>query len=332
MTIPAVPLTILLAANCHLAMGQAPSTILLIDVDNLVQYQADISDVSKFASNPDSTPTVNFRDFSVATVLGDIVAVNGQPAKGLYASRAHAIGTSLSAKPGNPGVRRAIADVERAAIREEVIEILNTDGTPIGTVMSFGLSGGTPPPGAPVAQSGANFAIVGGTGAFIGARGTSGGASASWNVPGRAASIAEDPANRRLHGGGRTRRVLNLFPLCAPQILEVTHAKDSTAVTTSKPAGSDEILSLSATGLGPTRPGVDPGKPFPSSPAANVNSPLQVTVNGDAAEVIRAVGSPGTEDRYQVRFRLPPGIKKGTATIQVSAAWISGAPATIEVR
>ena len=32
-----------------------------------------------------------------------------------------------------------------------------------------------------------------------------------------------------------------------------------------------EVLSLRTTGLGPTIPGVDPGKPFPASPPAVVN-------------------------------------------------------------
>jgi hypothetical protein len=123
--------------------------ILLVDIENLVQYQADTPDVSKFATNPDPTPSVNFREFSVATVLGDIVAVNGRPAKGLYASRARAIATSPSAKPGGGRIGQASGDVQHAAIREEVMEILNTDGTPIGSVMTLGLSGGPPPPGRP---------------------------------------------------------------------------------------------------------------------------------------------------------------------------------------
>jgi uncharacterized protein (TIGR03437 family) len=63
-----------------------------------------------------------------------------------------------------------------------------------------------------------------------------------------------------------------------------------------------------------------------------VNSPLQVTVNGRTAEVINAVGSPGTADRYQVNFRLPPGAASGTATIQVTAAWIASTPATFVVK
>ena len=69
----------------------------------------------------------------------------------------------------------------------------------------------------------------------------------------------------------------------------------------SKPATAGEILSLFATGLGPTRASLTPDQPFPSSPLAVVNSPIAVTVNGKAAEVL-------------------------------SAAWIAGAAVTLPVR
>jgi hypothetical protein len=38
---------------------------------------------------------------------------------------------------------------------------------------------------------------------------------------------------------------------------------------------------------------VQPGKPFPASPLAAVNSPVDVAVNGKFAEVLAAVGLPG---------------------------------------
>ena len=63
-----------------------------------------------------------------------------------------------------------------------------------------------------------------------------------------------------------------------------------------------------------------------------VNSPVAVTVNGKAAEVISAAGSTETVDRYQVNFRVPAGTEKGTATIQVTASWIASVPATIAVQ
>ena len=97
----------------------------------------------------------------------------------------------------------------------------------------------------------------------------------------------------------------------APAGPAITHSSDSSLVTASKPATAGEILSLSARGLGPVNPGVDPGQPFPSSPPAVVNSPVGVTVNGMAAEVLSAVGLPGAADGYQVDFRMPPDTAKG---------------------
>ena len=118
----------------------------------------------------------------------------------------------------------------------------------------------------------------------------------------------------------------------APSGPAVTHSNDFSLVTASKPAKAGEILSLFATGLGPTRPGVDLGKPFPANPPAVVNSPLEVTVNGRLAEVIGAVGYPGAVDGYQVNFRIPAATAPGLATIQPSAAWITGPDVKITVQ
>jgi uncharacterized protein (TIGR03437 family) len=78
--------------------------------------------------------------------------------------------------------------------------------------------------------------------------------------------------------------------------------------------------------------GVDHGQLFPSKPLAAVNSPVDVTVNGKHAEVLGAVGYPGTVDGYQVNFRVPPDTVQGNASIQVSAAWIAGNRVSIFVR
>ena len=177
---------------------------------------------------------------------------------------------------------------------------------------------------------------MGGTGAFLGVRGMVG--NGGTTVPFRAASITEDPANRRINGGGKIRWILTIIPMSAPSIIAtpggpaVTHSSDFSLVTNAKPAAGGEILSVFMTGLGPVRPAVDPGQPFPSSPLASVNSPVQVSVNGNAADVIAAVGYPGSVDGYQVNFRLPPDTAKGTASIQVSASWIPGTPVTIPVQ
>jgi uncharacterized protein (TIGR03437 family) len=211
-------------------------------------------------------------------------------------------------------------------------EILKSDGTPIGTIFVTGLAGGDAPPGSPSsATGGTNFVITGGTGAFLGVRGQMGVAANPTGVAvQRAASMTEDPANRRRNGGGTQRWIAHLIPMYVPQIVitvsgpAVVHSSDFSPVTASKPAAAGEVLSLFATGLGPTVPAVDPGQPFPSSLAAVVNSPIEVKVNGKSAEVLGAVGFPGSLEGYQVNFRVPPDAAKGVATIQVSAAWIAG--------
>ena len=63
-----------------------------------------------------------------------------------------------------------------------------------------------------------------------------------------------------------------------------------------------------------------------------VNSPVEVTVNGKDAEVLSAVGSPGSTDGYQVNFRVPSDITTGSASIQISAAWIAGPPVNVAVQ
>jgi uncharacterized protein (TIGR03437 family) len=225
-------------------------------------------------------------------------------------------------------------------MRDETYEILQSDGTtPVGTIMTFGLSSGMPsPPGPPAGAR--NSAITGGTGAFFGVRGQKGQRNAllSGAVPERTASITEDPANRRQNKGGHLLTVLYVIPMSWPTVVTtaggpaIVHSRDFSLVNASRPAAAGEILSLFATGLGPTRTSLTPDQPFPSSPLAVVNSPIDVTVNGKSAEVLGAVGYPGAVDGYQVNFRVPPDMSAGAATIQISAAWIAGAPVNISVQ
>ena len=314
------------------AMAQSPSqTTLRIDLQNAVEYQGDIGDPSQFASKPNITPSSPPKNFYVATIIADIVAVNGQPVKGTYVGGSRSV--ILNPMPAGTASSEAIADVSRAALREHAFEILQLDGTPLGTIMATGFSGGNPPPGQPTTER-ANWAIVGGTGAFLGARGQAEGGTGGCG--GRAASMTEDPANRRINMGIPGQCVLHIIPMTVPQIVAtangpaVTHS-DFSLVTASKPAAASEILSLFATGLGPVR-GVVTGQPFPSSPLAAINSPVGVTVNGVPAEVLAAVGYPGAVDGYQVNFRVPPDASKGGATIQVTAVWIPGPPVSIAIQ
>ena len=132
--------------------------------------------------------------------------------------------------------------------------------------------------------------------------------------------------------------MLNLIPLFRPEVVitgkgpAVFHAIDSTRVTAAKPARSGEALTLLASGLGPTRPGVDPGQPFTVDPQQVVDSPVELSVNGNPAEVLSAVGYPGAVDRYQVNFRVPDGTEAGLASVQLSSAWIAGSDVIVPVQ
>jgi hypothetical protein len=335
-------LPILLAfAYCNSARGQAPAATLYIELQNVVEYQVDTSDLSKWGTDPKVTQgkiaTLGVGGAGLQIIgYGDIVAVNGQPARGSYAIRGMAVRMSQTPLSGVD----AIADTTWPSLRDETYEILQSDGiTPVGTIMTYGLSSGTPsPPGPPAGSK--NSAITGGTGAFFGARGQKGQRNnlLSGAVSERTASITEDPAKRRQNGGGHTLTVLYVIPTSWPTVVTtaggpaIVHSSDFSLVSASKPAAAGEILSLFATGLGPTRTSLTPGQPFPLSPLAVVNSPLEVTVNGKSAAVLAAVGYPGAVDGYQVNFRVPPDTGAGTATIQISSAWIPGAPVNIEVK
>jgi len=325
--------TALATALCALACSQlglaqgTPPTILRIDTENQVQYFEDTFDLSRFVTDQGVTRANRPRNFEQYVAIGDIVAVNGQPAKGTFTNTSRTTNQRTAPNPG-----QAISDTVRNSVNTFTFEILQSDGTPIGTIIASGLGVGSAPPGAPLDVSQHNMAIVGGTGAFLGARGQVGAAVTPQTIAARQASITEDPANRRNNGGGRARFVLYVIPSSRPEIVATTHAHDFSLVTESNPARSGEILTLWATDLGPTRPGVNPGQPFPASPLPVVNSPVEVSVNGAPAEVLYAGGYPGSINGYQINLRLPAGITPGLASLQVSVAWIAGAEVKIAIQ
>src|SRR5262249_61590737 len=122
------------------------------EICNLIDYKFDPSYPSRFVTNSVTTQGgINLATGPCVGVsllgIGDIVAVNGQPASGTYTSRGMAVCMSTSPQPWH-----AIADTTRASIRYETYEILQSDGvTPVGTVMTNGMNNGGPsPPGPPV--------------------------------------------------------------------------------------------------------------------------------------------------------------------------------------
>jgi uncharacterized protein (TIGR03437 family) len=95
------------------------------------------------------------------------------------------------------------------------------------------------------------------------------------------------------------------------------------------PAKQNQHISVFAAGLGLTHPDVDLTQPFSLHPPSKVNSPLAVTVNGMNADILSAVGVPGTVDAYHVTFKMPAGVPPGLVPLQLTAAWIASPPVSI---
>jgi uncharacterized protein (TIGR03437 family) len=327
--------TLLLSLTGLLAFGvrsqaQIPATVLTIEMENVVRYTENFSNPAKNGTSTiQETQSIAPVTFYPGTFLGDIVAVNGRKSKGAGVARMNWVGLSA-----NPSGSQSISDVNRFEAVDILFEIQQADGTSIGAIVMTGLTGGEPPLGAPKTGGAGNFAVIGGTGAFLGARG-----QAATIVSGRrATSTLENPINRRTFAPGIWKIVVQLIPMRTPEIAvtangpAITHASDNSLVTAAKPAHAGEILTLFASGLGPTRPGVDPGQAFTASPAQVVSSPIDVLVNGKAGDVLYAGGYPNTVDGYQVNFRLPDDTAPGTAAIRLNAAWIAGSDVRIPVQ
>jgi hypothetical protein len=332
---------------CPRGDAQTPTAVLSIQVENFVNYYNDITDWSKLATiGSQTTLAGSVPNFALSIDVADIVSVNGEPVKGVFTERRMQYKRAVT-----PTAGQFIADSVSSAIQDRFFEILKLDGTPIGNIMVTGMGGAVPAPGTPSVIADGNFTIIGGTGAYMGARGQGGGLDEPSSTGARSASMSEDPSKRRVLPAGHRLFVLQIIPVSAPQVVQTTngpaivHSSDFSLVTAAKPAKAGEVLSIIATGLGPTQtvcpsaggsggtvgitcpPGVtplQPGDPFPASPLALVNSPVEVTVNGQQAVVQYAGGYPGTTGTYQINFVMPGGIPTGSASLQITSAWIAG--------
>jgi len=324
----------ILAIMTGCALAQHPAgSLLIIETANHTSYARDVSDYSMLATKPGPTTETLARNFQDLLLIGDIISVNGKPAKGTVTETA----TLLTLRP-SPTPGQAIADTTRGGLIQWNFEIQAEDGRPIGSILVSGMNGGPPPPGQTQQIRQASYVVVGGNGAFLGARGYMGAAGAPGVVLPRAASITEDPANRRTFPGGALRQGIYLLPMTTPEIVTtaggpaVVHASDYSLVTSAKPTKAGEVLILFASGLGPTRPAPEPGQPFGANPLAVVNSPVEVVVNGTSSEVLYAGGYPGAVDRYQVNFRVPDAVSSGMASVHLTSAWIVGGDVKIVIQ
>src|SRR5438270_12002661 len=110
-----------LAALCQPSLAQqaVQASLLQIEVRNVVRYNEDLSDLTKFASNPSATPPTLARNFYEVILIGDIVGVNGSPARGTYTSRLRYVNTMLEPNPGE-----AVADTSIAGLSDSSLDIL----------------------------------------------------------------------------------------------------------------------------------------------------------------------------------------------------------------
>ena len=324
---------LLIAASSSFAQSPVGS-LLVIQTANHRGYVRDVADNSLYASKAGPTTPTNAKNFDQDVFIGDIVSVNGQLVKGTVVELFS--GLSLTPKP-TPG--QAIADITRASFTEWYFEILDLDSNPIGSIRVSGASGGTAPPGQTSrTRPQASWIVIGGNGAFLGARGYMALSTTGPNVQPLLGSIIEDPANRRNMPGGGIPQSIYLLPMFTPEVVVTTggpavvHASDNSLVTAAKPAKNGEVLTLYASGLGPTRPSPEPGQPFAASPPPVVAAPVEVIVNGASSQVLYAGGYPGAVNGYQVNFRLPDNVTSGTASLHLTSAWIAGGDVRIPIQ
>jgi hypothetical protein len=316
-----IAVTAFVTAHCVSGFGQTAEqpAVLIVETENGVLYRGDVTDATKLARDPGVTTPGPARAFQYSLLVSDIVAVNGKPAKGLQSNRTAALMARVNPQPG-----QTIADHDGNGPYLCFWQFQGPDGSWIGSLWD---GGAAPAPG---------HGILGGNGAFLGVVGEH--REMQWTNF-RTASVTEDPANRRIHPGGKGQTTFRLYPKYRPAVdvspagPAVYHA-DFSLVTATSPARAGEVLIVAARNLGPTRPELLPpgARPFKADPAEMVNSPIEVTVNGKEAEVINKVGWPGTYDLYRVDFRVPAGLAPGLATIQLTAAWIPGTPVEIPVQ
>lgn len=303
----AVPRLVCIFALAALLVPVAPAqdtpTILQIDVENYVGYLGDTNDPARVARSQTAvTPTAPLNFFS-NIILADVTAVNDAPAKGVLVIRTQTL--LLSPTPNAGG---AIADVTRAAIGELAFELQDGEGSPVGNLYAMGLSGGPAAPGSPAGATSGAVAIVGGAGAFVGARGTLNSVEVA-NV--RSTSQAEDPSKRRANGGGRARFLLQVFPMNRPEVQtgadgpDIFHA-DGARVGAGRPARRGEVLVVHAKA---------------------VAKGLVDVVVGDMSVRAMEPSAPSS----QIRFRVPDAVAGGRVPLRVSAGWVKGDAVTIPV-
>lgn len=304
-----------LALSCLHAADQPLISVLTIQTENVVTYVGDVTDPSKLALMTTLTTPGTTRAFTESITIGDVVSINGRPAKGLWQSRGFAMGYSPSAAAGF-----AIADSAEGGPGECKWAILTANGVLIGRFQEGGLG---------------THQITGGSGLFLGIQGTQ--TTVQAVVAARRTSMTEDPNLRRVLGGGKLIHTFHIAPSYPPVFAvsggpAVFHI-DFSPVTTANPAHAGEALIAQVLNLGFTNPGVDPGAPFPTSgPYQPVIAPVEVLAGGQAQDAFNAIGWPGQANVYRADFTVPKGTPSGMLGVQLRVSGIAGPGVMIPVQ
>src|SRR5215475_3294486 len=103
------------------------TSILAIDIENIVIYNQDTADVTKWATSPEKTDALASQNFVPIVGLADVVAVKGGPAKGTWTVRGTSLVRSTTLMPG-----QAIADSGSFFFFDWIVDHLLPDGRPVG--------------------------------------------------------------------------------------------------------------------------------------------------------------------------------------------------------
>jgi hypothetical protein len=92
----------LLASPAIMAPPTRSPRVAVLDVllENLISYRLDVADPAAFASAPGPVSPGPIRNFQEFVGIGDIVSVNGKPAKGIWTNRGHTLAFTPNAAPG----------------------------------------------------------------------------------------------------------------------------------------------------------------------------------------------------------------------------------------
>jgi hypothetical protein len=164
--------------------------VLTVDVENVVIYRGTVFDASKLAKDPGPTTSAN-QAFVEAINIGDIVAVNGKPVKGLWSSTVYATPYRAATQPGQP-----IADFDLAGTNFCTWQFYATDGTFLGMIRDSG--------------AGSGHRSVGALAGFFGAVGTHQGGSLLHRRGRR--RLLKTLRTGGVYGGGKMSVVFYLYP------------------------------------------------------------------------------------------------------------------------